>query len=259
LFAHVTIRAADRPASERFYRTVLGAIGVQPTHELDDLVAWDDFALIAADGEHPPTRHLHVGFVAPSRVAVDAFWNAGVEAGYQDDGAPGERPEYFAGYYGAFLRDPDGNSAEAVDHDDTRRGGNIDHLWIGVRDLPAAGAFYRTIARFTGLRLGRTWDAGQQFRGAWATFSLVADGRPPTEDLHIAFPAPDRQTVDDFYRAAVGAGYQSNGEPGERPHYGPGYYAAFVLDADGNNIESVFYGGSHEHPSARLFAAVGAG
>jgi catechol 2,3-dioxygenase-like lactoylglutathione lyase family enzyme len=177
--------------------------------------------------------------VASSRADVDAFWRAGVEAGYADDGPPDERPRYRPDYYGAFLRDPDGNSAEAVDHADTRRGGNIDHLWIGVRDLDAAAAFYDTVARHTGLRAGRSWEDGRQFRGAWATFSLVADGRHPTEHLHIAFPAPDRTTVEEFHAAAVAAGYRSNGAPGERPQYGPGYYAAYVLDPDDTNVESV--------------------
>lgn len=247
MFAHVTIRAADRAVSEAFYRTALGALGIEPTHDQAEIVAWDDFAIVQTDGEHAPTRHLHVAFVAASREAVDAFWQAGIDAGYEDDGAPGIRAQYMADYYGGFLRDPDGNSAEAVHHDDTRRGGHIDHLWIGVRDLSAADAFYRTIARHTGLRLGRRWEEGQQFRGAWATFSLVADGRPPTENLHLAFPAPDRQTVDDFHRAAVGAGYRSNGPPGERPQYHwdhPVYYAAYVLDPDGTNVESVFHGGA---------------
>jgi catechol 2,3-dioxygenase-like lactoylglutathione lyase family enzyme len=239
VFAHVTIRAADREVSERFYRTVLGALGIQPTHELADLVAWDDFAILQTDAEHPPTRHLHVAFAASSRADVDAFWRAGVEAGHQDDGAPGERPQYRPDYYGAFLRDPDGNSAEAVHHGDTRRGGHVDHLWIGVRDLDAAAAFYDAVARHTGLRDGRRWDSGRQFRGAWATFSLIADGRPPTEHLHIAFRAPDRTTVEEFHAAATAAGHPSNGPPGERPQYGPGYYAAYVLDPDGTNVESV--------------------
>jgi catechol 2,3-dioxygenase-like lactoylglutathione lyase family enzyme len=239
VFAHVTIRASDLGRSERFYRTVLGAIGIEPTRDTDRIIAWDDFAIVGTDPEHPPTRHLHVGFVAPSREHVDAFWRAGVGAGYVDDGPPGERPQYRPDYYGAFLLDPDANSAEAVHHGDTRRGGNIDHLWIRVRDLEAADAFYRTIARHTGLREGRRWDEGVQFRGAWATFSLVSDGAPVTEDLHVAFPAPDRQTVDDFYAAATSAGYESNGGPGERPQYAPGYYAAFVFDPDGTNVESV--------------------
>jgi catechol 2,3-dioxygenase-like lactoylglutathione lyase family enzyme len=239
MFAHVTLRATDRPASERFYRTVLGAVGIEPTHDRADIVAWDDYAIIAADGEHPPTRHLHVGFVAPSRDDVDRFWRAGVAAGYEDAGAAGERPIYGPEYYGAFLLDPDGNSIEAVHHDDTRRGGYIDHLWIGVDDLAAAEAFYKTISRHTGLRVGRHWKEGVQFVGPWASFSLVRDGRPPTEHLHIAFPAPDRTTVDQFHAAAITGGYRDNRGSGERPQYGEGYYAAFVLDPDGTNVESV--------------------
>jgi catechol 2,3-dioxygenase-like lactoylglutathione lyase family enzyme len=238
MFAHVTIRASDRERSERLYRSVLAELDVAPTRCDGELIAWDDFAILAADSEHQPTRHLHVGFVAPSRAAVDAFWRAGLEVGADSDGEPGERPRYTPGYYGAFLLDPDGNGVEAVVHDDVRRGGNVDHLWIGVRELEDADRFYRTIARHTGLREGRTWDAGRQFRGAWATFSLVADGRPATEGLHLAFPAPDRRTVQDFHAAATTAGYRDNGPPGER-RYAPGYYAAYVLDPDGTNVESV--------------------
>ena len=239
MFDHVTIRASERARSEHLYRCTLAALDVEPSRSDDLLVAWDDFAIIASDTQHPPTRHLHVGFVAPSRSSVDAFWHAGLEAGASSDGEPGERPQYTPNYYGAFLLDPDGNSIEAVVHDDVRRGGNIDHLWIGVGDLESASRFYRTIARHTGLRQGRSWNGGQQFRGAWATFSLVADGRPPTENLHLAFPAPDRRTVEGFHSAVTAAGYRDNGGPGERPHYRPGCYAAFALDADGTNVESV--------------------
>ena len=108
-----------------------------------------------------------------------------------------------------------------------------------MRDLEAATGFYKLIARHTGLRDGRRWDGGVQFRGAWGTFSLVSDGRLVTENLHIAFAAPDRETVDEFHRAVTDAGFPSNGPPGERPAYHPGYYGAYVLDPDGNNIESV--------------------
>ena len=118
----------------------------------------------------------------------------------------------------------------------------IDHLWLGVEDLDAAAAFYETIARHTGLRPGRVWDEGVQFRGAWATFSLVHDGRRRTEGFHMAFPAPDRQTVRDFHEAALAAGYRDNGGPGERPRYGPDYYGAFVFDPDAINVESMFRG-----------------
>ena len=64
MFDHVTIRAADRASSERFYRTVLGAIGVEPTYAGEELIEWDDFSILAADDRARPTRHLHVGFVA---------------------------------------------------------------------------------------------------------------------------------------------------------------------------------------------------
>jgi catechol 2,3-dioxygenase-like lactoylglutathione lyase family enzyme len=235
------IRARDLPTSERFYRTVLAAIDVAPTRSSERLVGFDEFLIVGADSEHPPTSALHIGFVAPTREHVDAFWRAGIAAGYEDDGGPGERPLYRPDYYGAFLRDPDGNSVEAVHRGDTRRGGNIDHLRIGVEDLEAAAAFYATIARHTGLRSGRVWDEGVQFGGAWATFSLVHDGRDRTEGLHMAFPAPDRQTVREFHQAAIAAGYRDNGGPGERP-YGPGYYGAFVLDPDGTNVESMLRG-----------------
>jgi catechol 2,3-dioxygenase-like lactoylglutathione lyase family enzyme len=239
MLAHVTIRVNDRAASERFYRTTLGALEIEPDVVREDLVAWDDFAIMPADDAHEPTRALHVAFVASSRERVDAFWQAGVANGYRDAGAPGPRSEYRVDYYGAFLFDPDGNCAEAVHHGDIRRGGNIDHLWIGVRDLVAAERFYAELSPHLGLRPGRRWEHGLQFRGAWATFSLVADGRPATTGLHLAFPAPDRQAVREFHEAATAAGYPSNGGAGERRQYGPGYYAAYVLDPDGTNVESV--------------------
>src|SRR6185503_5331430 len=94
VFDHVTIRVSDRAASERFYRAVLRALGIEPTTEGEDFVEWDDFSIAPADAEHPVTRRLHLAFVAPTREHVDAFWRAGTEAGFRDDGAPGPRPEY---------------------------------------------------------------------------------------------------------------------------------------------------------------------
>lgn len=234
----MTIRVADLDASARFYRTTLGAIGVEPTLNAPDRIEWDDFAVLAADPAQPPTRDLHLGFVAPSREHVDAFWRAGTGAGFADDGAPGERPEYTPSYYGSFLRDPDGNSAEAVHHDDVRRGGHIDHLWIGVAALDPAVAFFAATMRWLGLRHGRRWDEGAQFRGAWATLSLVADGRPATANLELAFPAPDRETADGFHAAALAAGYGDAGAPAEHRSPHPAYAAA-ALDPNGTRVESV--------------------
>jgi predicted lactoylglutathione lyase len=228
----VVIHPADRDASRDFYLATLTAIGAEPASDGE----WDGFALAATDTPGGITRHLHVGFVAPSRIHVDAFWRAGIEAGHRDDGEPGERPQYMPGYYGAFLLDPDGNSAEAVHHDDVRGGGAVDHLWIGVRDLDRAAGFYRQIASYAGLRQGPEADTRRQFRGAWATFSLIADGRPPTEGLQLAFPAPDRRSVDEFHRTAVAAGHPGVAAPGERRARQDGYSAA-VLDPDGTRVE----------------------
>ena len=145
MFDHVTIRVSDRAASERFYDTVLGAIGIERTATSELGPEWDDFSLAAASAEKPVTRGLHIGFGAKSTGDVDAFWRAGVDAGYESDGEPGPRPIYGDDYYGGFLLDPDGNSVEAV-HFEGSVTGAIDHLWIRVADVEASKRFYETIA-----------------------------------------------------------------------------------------------------------------
>src|SRR5262245_1431138 len=139
MFDHVGIHVRDRDASERFYARVLGELGIAQTYSGDDFVEWDDFALGGATPDRPATTGLHIAFAAPTRAQVDAFWRAGVEAGHPSDGEPGPRPVYGGDYYGGFLLDPDGNSAEAVHHRD-RREGKVDHLWIRVTDVAAATA-----------------------------------------------------------------------------------------------------------------------
>jgi catechol 2,3-dioxygenase-like lactoylglutathione lyase family enzyme len=237
VFDHVTIRASDCEASERFYETVLRTLGIEKTYTDEHLAEWDDFSLSPADDEKPPTRRLHIGFVAPSREHADEFWRIGTAAGHTSDGEPGPRPQYGGDYYGSFLLDPDGNSAEAVHHSTLRQGGWIDHLWIRVADVAAAKSFYETIAPHAGFRLRRETRERAQFAGESGSFSVVAG--QPTEHVHMAFAASDNATVDAFHRAATEAGYRDNGPPGERAVYHPGYYGAFVLDPDGNNIEVV--------------------
>jgi catechol 2,3-dioxygenase-like lactoylglutathione lyase family enzyme len=238
MFDHVTIRATDRAISERFYNTVLRTLGIDESYRTRAFSEWQDFGVTAADAANPTTRGLHIAFVAPDRERVDDFWRAGVDAGYRDDGPPGPRPEYGGDYYGAFLLDPDGNSAEACHHDNLRRdGGIVDHLWIRVADVEVARAFYETIAPHAGLRKGRDTPERVQFRGASGSLSLVRG--TPTEHVHMAFPTDDDGDVERFHGTAVDAGYRSNGVPGERPRYHPGYYAAYVLDPDGNNVEVV--------------------
>jgi catechol 2,3-dioxygenase-like lactoylglutathione lyase family enzyme len=237
VFDHVDITASSGAASQAFYNLVVGTLGAEQTHNDDEFVEWGDFGVVTSTDGRRVTRRLHLGFVAPSREHVDAFWHAGREAGFRDDGAPGLRPQYRDDYYGAFLLDPDGNSAEAVHHGAMRVGGAIDHLWIRVADVAASRAFYETIAPYAGFRMKSDLGERVQFAGESGSFSVVAG--EPTEAVHIAFPATDDETVQRFHGAATGQGYRDNGAPGERPVYHPGYYGAFVLDPDGNNVEVV--------------------
>ena len=236
MFDHVTIRVSERGASERFYETVLRTLGIEQTSAGQDFTEWDDFSFSQADDEDPVTRRLHVAFAAASREDVDEFWRVGTEAGYHEDGAPGPRPQYREDYYGAFLLDPDGNSVEAVHHGAVR-GGGIDHLWIRVTDVAAAKRFYETVAPHAGFRLKHDAPDRAQFAGEGGSFSLVAG--TPTEHLHMAFPADENSTVAAFHQALLDAGYRDNGPPRERRIYHEGYFGAYVLDPDGNNVELV--------------------
>ena len=99
--------------------------------------------------------------------------------------------------------------------------------------------FYTTIAPHAGLRLARDEPGRVQMSGSDYSFALVRDERPLTEHVHVAFPAREDTPVRAFHAAALAAGYEDHGAPGERAVYHPGYYGAFVLDPDGHNVEVV--------------------
>jgi catechol 2,3-dioxygenase-like lactoylglutathione lyase family enzyme len=237
VFDHVTVRVARRAESERFYDLVLATLGIERTNSSAEYTEWGSFGIAEQTDDNPATRNLHVGFAARSREAVDAFWQAGIRAGFRDDGAPGERPQYSPTYYGGFLRDPDGSSAEAVNHVGVENRREIDHLWIRVVDLDASKLFYDRLAEFTGFELQRESQVRAQFVAEVASFSIVTG--TPTQHGHIAFPASSNATVDAFHATALKYGFRDNGGPGERSVYHSGYYSAYVLDPDGNNVEVV--------------------
>ena len=116
---------------------------------------------------------------------------------------------------------------------------SLDHVTIRVSDLAASQAFYDTVLAPLGLVDPYVADGFVE----WGDFSIAAPakGRPVTSGLHVAFAAGSREQVDAFHAAAVAAGYASNGAPGERSEYHPGYYGAYVLDPDGHNVEAVFH------------------
>ena len=112
----------------------------------------------------------------------------------------------------------------------------LDHVHLRVRDVEASKRFYGAVLEAVGRVL--TWEGEEAF--ASDELFVSADG-PPTANLHLAFQAPDRETVHRFHEAALAAGGRDNGGPGER-EYHPGYYGAFALDPDGNNVEAVYHG-----------------
>jgi len=237
MFDHVTIRVSDLDASRDFYELALGTLGFDDMYVSELGAEWDDFS-ISPVGD--VTRNLHVAFVAPSRAAVDDWWRVMTGAGYEDDGPPGLRPVYHADYYGAFISDPDGNSAEAVYHGRQREGDEvIDHLWIRVADLAATKRFYETIAPVVDIRIRGERPERFHIAKEHRSSAFVHDDARVTTNVHLAFPVPDNARVDEFHRVTLAAGYRDNGPPGERLVYHAGYYGAFVLDPDGNNIEAV--------------------
>lgn len=122
------------------------------------------------------------------------------------------------------------------------RGRLIDHIQLVVKDLSAAQKFYTAIFNVLDIPLG---GSGEGY--FWADELFVSS---PESDAaqgiltgrhHLAFQAKSEAVVNTFYKVALANGGRDNGEPGERPYH-PGYYAAFVLDPDGNNIEAVYHG-----------------
>lgn len=115
-----------------------------------------------------------------------------------------------------------------------KRGRLIDHLHLRTRNLKVSKAFYEATLKVLGVPIT---DGVEYF---FADELWVDVGEQPSH-VHVAFQAPDRETVDRWYEAGLKAGGRDNGAPGERSYH-PGYYAAFLFDPDGNNIEAVFHG-----------------
>jgi catechol 2,3-dioxygenase-like lactoylglutathione lyase family enzyme len=123
----------------------------------------------------------------------------------------------------------------------------FDHIHLRVAEVAASKRFYEAVLRAVGREL--TFDGDDRF--AADELFVSADG-PPTGNLHIAFQAADEETVRRFHEAALAAGGRDNGAPGER-EYHPGYYAAYALDPDGNNVEAVYHGPARRSAESVVF------
>jgi catechol 2,3-dioxygenase-like lactoylglutathione lyase family enzyme len=118
----------------------------------------------------------------------------------------------------------------------------FDHVTLRVRAIERSRAFYARALQPFGIGLVESSQGPHGFVTADRGDFWIKEEETAAGPVHIAFVAPDRATVDAFHAAAVGAGGIDNGAPGLRPQYSAAYYAAFVLDPDGNNIEAVFRG-----------------
>lgn len=134
------------------------------------------------------------------------------------------------------------------------RGRLIDHVQLVVTDLERSRRFYEAVLGVLGVPIG---GEGPGF--FWADELVVSSADSPaaagvrTGRNHIAFQARDQQMVERFHQAALAAGGTDNGGPGLRPQYHPGYFAAFVLDPDGNNLEAAFHGPANRSaPSVKI-------
>jgi catechol 2,3-dioxygenase-like lactoylglutathione lyase family enzyme len=114
----------------------------------------------------------------------------------------------------------------------------IDHFNLPISDLVRSRSFYERVLEPLGFHVIAQDGQAVGFGSESWSFGIVATP-PPLPALHVAFGAASRAAVDRFYEAALSLGGRPNGPPGIRPEYDPDYYAAFVLDPDGHNIEAV--------------------
>jgi catechol 2,3-dioxygenase-like lactoylglutathione lyase family enzyme len=124
----------------------------------------------------------------------------------------------------------------------------IDHVHLRARDLEATKRFYKAALAALGIPLGSESPEHAQFDELW--IDALGQDKGSETHVHLAFQAADRDAVARFHAAGLAAGGRDNGPPGERK-YAPGYYAAFLFDPDGNNVEAVYHG-----PAKRSAASV---
>lgn len=115
---HLWLRTRDVAAAKRFFETIAPVVGLQLGHRSAERVSFGagggSFSFVRGE---EPTENVHLAFAASDRAAVERFHAVAVAAGYRSNGEPGERAQYHAGYYGAYVLDPGGHNVEAVFHD----------------------------------------------------------------------------------------------------------------------------------------------
>lgn len=240
---HVTIRVDELDVGALFFTRFFRLLEIPGQRyrgaDLHEWHEWRDFSIAPATPDQPATRGLQLAFATRTRAQVENWWRALVDAGHPNAGPPGPRPTDGPDCFGASIHDPAGNLLEAIHRPNTRRStedGVIDALYIRVLDLQPSIRFYTATA--TACELTLTSHPERLQIGEAAPTITILQGQP-TENLHLAFGVNTRAAVNDFFDAGLAAGGRDNGRPGERSHYHHGYYSAYLLDPDSNNIEAV--------------------
>jgi predicted lactoylglutathione lyase len=233
---HLMLRVRDLESATERLKAALHELLVTQTRRSRSVSSWGNFALAQAQAERAISRRIHVTFVAPTQEHVDRFASTGIGAGLVAAGAP-LRGAYEGDFYATCLQDGAGNCFEAVHRNGARPSGTVDQVAIGVADVALSTVFYLAIGPHVGLSLRQQLEDRTIFDVASGGALSLIQG-VPSKNVHLAFSGGDGD-VRRFHADAAATGYDSNGEPGERPQYHDGYYAAFVLDPDGNQVEVV--------------------
>ena len=198
VFDHVTIRASDRAASQRFYTTVLAVLGHRPdplgrpVHRVE--------RLLAGGGHGVEPRHHRPPHRLRRALAASAWTSSGRRASTpatRATASPGRARSTATTTTAASCSTRTGTAPRRSTSRTCTAG--VDHLWVRVADVGRSARFYETIAPFAGLREEER-EGRAQFAGRGGGLVLGARGDHVTKSLHMAFAAPDDRTVDDFHR-----------------------------------------------------------
>ena len=253
----VTLGTDDLGRSETFYQAAMAPLGLERRVSTDGRVGYGRPQGAAAIWLYPPFNGLpatwgngtHVAFLAGSREAVEGFYKAGLAAGGSDEGQPGLRLHYGDDYYGAYLRDPDGNKLQAVHYlgmdPATVEAELFSHITLGCNDLERGRAFYDPVMAALGLaRVVEEPDLSYGYGPAgsrlpWIYAHRPFDGRPATwaNGVEVVWQADSPARVEAFHAAGLANGGRDEGAPGPR-HYHPGYFGAYLRDPDGNKLHA---------------------
>lgn len=262
MFSHFTLGSNDMLRTAGFYDAVMPALGQKLLRKEEN--AYRMYGPPNGDFPHlfmvrpfdnlPATwsNGFHIAFNAPTEQIVDDFYYMAMSTGGINEGPPGLREHYAADYYGAYVRDPDGNKLQAVCYTNGRTSGEtgrwISHITLGHGNLARETRFYDAVFAALGIVAVESESGfesvGYGLEGCALPITYVQpsfDGRMATwgNGTHTAFKAATREAVNLFHQAALTNGGICDGPPGLRPQYSANYYAAYVRDPVGNKLQAV--------------------